>query len=86
MENSQEKKQRVLSLIQPTSVPTLGNYLGALKNWKKMSRDYDCIFGVADLHALTVRIEPAMLRNQTRQMLAMLLALDLDPQQNIVFV
>lgn len=86
MENTQEKKQRVLSLIQPTSVPTLGNYLGALKNWKNMSRDYDCIFGVADLHALTVRIEPALLRNQTRQMLAMLLALDLDPQNNIIFV
>ena len=86
MENTQEKKQRVLSLIQPTSIPTLGNYLGAMKNWKNMSHDYDCIFGVADLHALTVRIEPAQLRNQSRQMFAMLLALGLDPQENIVFV
>ena len=86
MENSQEKKKRVLSLIQPTSVPTLGNYLGALKNWKAMAREFDCLFGVADLHALTVRIEPSALRSQTQQMLAMLLALDLDPQENIVFV
>lgn len=86
MENSQEKKKRVLSLIQPTSIPTLGNYLGALKNWKNMASDYDCIFGVADLHALTIRIEPAMLRRQTQEMLALLLALDLKPDQNIVFI
>ena len=86
MENTQEKKKRVLSLIQPTSVPTLGNYLGALKNWKNMASDYDCIFGVADLHALTIRIEPAVLRRQTQEMLALLLALDLKPDENIVFV
>lgn len=86
MDNTPERKQRVLSLIQPTSVPTLGNYLGALKNWKTMSREYDCIYGVADLHALTVRIEPSTLRSQTQQMLAMLLSLDLDPENNIVFV
>lgn len=85
-QNAQEQKQRVLSLIQPTSVPTLGNYLGALKNWKSMARDYDCIFGVADLHALTIRIEPATLRRQTQEMLALLLALDLDAEKNIVFV
>ncbi|MBQ7545695.1 MAG: tryptophan--tRNA ligase [Clostridia bacterium] len=86
MDNTPERKQRVLSLIQPTSIPTLGNYLGALKNWKTMSREYDCIYGVADLHALTVRIEPSTLRSQTQQMLAMLLSLDLDPENNIVFV
>ena len=54
MENNQEKKQTVLSLIQPTGTPTLGNYLGALKNWKNMSDGYDCFFGVADLHSITV--------------------------------
>ncbi|MBQ7542149.1 MAG: tryptophan--tRNA ligase [Clostridia bacterium] len=86
MENTTEKKKRVLSLIQPTSVPTLGNYLGAFKNWKAMSREYDCLFGVADLHALTVRSEPATLRSQTQQMLAILLSLDLNPEENIVFV
>lgn len=86
MENTQEKKKRVLSLIQPTSIPTLGNYLGALKNWKNMAADYDCIFGVADLHALTIRIEPATLRRQTQEMLALLLSLDLKPEENIVFV
>jgi len=84
--NHAENKKRVLSLIQPTAVPTLGNYLGALKNWKEMSRDYDCVFGVADLHALTVRPEPSALRRQTMEMLALLLALGLDPDETVVFV
>ena len=65
MENT-EKKARVLSAIQPTSVPTLGNYLGALKNWKSMSKDNDCLYAVADLHAITVRQEPAMLSSGSR--------------------
>ncbi len=85
MENT-EKKARVLSAIQPTSVPTLGNYLGALKNWASMSKDNDCIYAVADLHAITVRQEPAKLRKQTLEMYALLLALDIDPEENIVFV
>ena len=73
-------------LIQQTSIPTIGNYFGALKNWKQMSVDYNCIFGVADLHALTVRIDPAALRRQTQEMLALLLALELDTENSIVFV
>ena len=85
MENT-EKKARVLSAIQPTSVPTLGNYLGALKNWASMSKDNDCLYAVADLHAITVRQEPAKLRKQTLEMYALLLAIGLDPEENIVFV
>ena len=80
-----EKKKRVLSLIQPTSVPTLGNYLGALKNWKAMSEEYDCIYGVADLHAITVHPEPALLRKQSLEMFALMLAIGLDPEKSIVF-
>ena len=86
MENNQEKKQTVLSLIQPTGTPTLGNYLGALKNWKNMSDGYDCFFGVADLHSITVRPNPADLRRRTTEMYALLLALGLDPHKNTVFV
>ncbi len=87
MENTAaERKPRVLSLIQPTSVPTLGNYLGALKNWKKMSADNDCLFGVADLHAITVRQEPAQFRKQSTEMFALLLAIGLDPEQSIIFM
>lgn len=81
-----EKKKRVFSLIQPTAMPTLGNYLGALKNWKEMSELNDCIFGVADLHALTVRPEPAVFRRQSLEIFAMLLSIGLDPEKNIVFV
>lgn len=81
-----EKKPVVLSMIQPTSIPTLGNYLGALKNWEKMSADYDCLYAVADLHALTVHPEPAELRRQTLEMFAILLSIGLDPQESIIFI
>ncbi|MDR3344355.1 MAG: tryptophan--tRNA ligase [Oscillospiraceae bacterium] len=81
-----QKKQRVLSAIQPTSVPTLGNYIGALRNWKKMSTDYDCAYAVADLHAITVRQDPKELKRQSMQMFAILMAIGLDPEKSVVFV
>lgn len=81
-----EKKQVVLSAIQPTGTPTLGNYLGALKNWKNMADGYDCFYAVADLHSITVRPEPAQLRRKTLEMYAFLLAIGLDPEKNTVFV
>lgn len=84
MENT-EKKQVVLSLIQPTGTPTLGNYLGAFKNWKEMSQNYNCLFGAADLHSITVRTEPADLRKRTTDLFAILLAMGLDPENNIIF-
>ena len=81
MENqTPERRQRVLSAIQPTAIPTLGNYLGALRNWKAMSEDYDCVYAVADLHAITVRQDPATLRRQTMEAFALLLSIGLDPQ------
>lgn len=86
MDNTTEKKKIVLSAIQPTGTPTLGNYLGALKNWKNMSKDYNCLYAVADLHSLTVRPEPQDLRRRTQEMYAILLALGLDPQENTVFI
>lgn len=79
-------KQIVLSAIQPTGTPTLGNYLGALKNWKNMADDYECFYAVADLHSITVRPEPALLRRRTLEMYALLLSIGLDPEKNIVFV
>ena len=82
----QEKRKRSLSLIQPTSVPTLGNYLGAMKGWPSFQEEFDTIYGVADLHSITVRQEPQMLRKQTNELFAMLLALGLDPEKGIVFV
>lgn len=86
MENQVEKKKKVLSLIQPSGTPTLGNYLGALKNWNDIAEEYDCAFGVADLHAITVRQDPVKFREQIRNMYALLLAIGLDPKKNIIFV
>ena len=56
-----EKRKRILSGIQPTGTPTLGNYIGAVRNWALLQSDYDCLYMVADLHALTVRQTPANL-------------------------
>ena len=81
-----ENKKTVLSFVQASGTPTLGNYLGAFKNWHDMAAENDCIFGVADLHAITVRSEPKDLRRRSVEMYAMLLALGLDPEKNIVFL
>ena len=51
-EIKKERKKRSLSLIQPTSVPTLGNYLGAMRGWKDFQDDFDTVFGIADLHSI----------------------------------
>ncbi|MBR2406780.1 MAG: tryptophan--tRNA ligase [Clostridia bacterium] len=77
---------RALSCIQPTGTPTLGNYLGALRNWVAMQDSFECFFAVADLHAITVRQEPAKLRQQTREMFALLMAIGLDPEKSLLFV
>lgn len=93
MENSKiigteapERKKRILSCIQSSGMPTLGNYLGALKNWKLLSDEFDCAFAVADLHAITVRQEPAKLRKQITEMYALLLAIGLNPEESIIFI
>ncbi len=82
----QERKKRVFSAIKPTGNPTLGNYLGAMRRWGTMCDDYDCLFAVADLHAITVAIEPKDLRENTKRLFALLLAVGIDPERNIVFV
>ena len=73
------RPKRALSCIQPTGTPTIGNYFGALRNWVAMQEEMDCFFAVADLHAITVRQDPAKLRQQIREMFALLLAIGLDP-------
>lgn len=84
--NEETAKKRVLSCIQPSGLLTLGNYLGALKNWAAMQDEFDCTFAVADLHAITVRQESAMLRSQIYSTFAILLALGIDPEKNTVFI
>lgn len=82
----QQRRKRCFSLIQPTSVPTLGNYLGALKGWPEFQDKFDTIYGVADLHSITVRQDPQKLRKQATEMFAVLLALGLDPEKSILFI
>ena len=82
----QRPTNRVFSGIQPSGIPTLGNYLGAIRNWVPMQDDHDCIFCVVDLHAITVWQEPAELARQTREMAAALIACGLDPKRCILFV
>lgn len=82
----QAAKKRILSGIQPTGTFTLGNYIGAVRNWSRMQEDYECLYMVANLHALTVRQDPAALRRQTRESAALLLACGIDPAKSIVFV
>ncbi|HJB20995.1 MAG TPA: tryptophan--tRNA ligase [Candidatus Fournierella merdavium] len=81
-----ERKKRILSGIQPTGTFTLGNYIGAVRNWGSLQRDFECLYMVADLHSLTVRQEPAALRRRTREAAAMLLAAGIDPKVSLVFV
>ena len=79
-------KKRIYSGIQPSGTPTLGNYIGAMRNWKLLEDDYDCIYSVVDLHAITVRQEPALLRRQSQELTALLLAIGLSPQKNIIYL
>ncbi len=81
-----QKRKKILSCIQPSGIPTLGNYLGALKNWALLANEFDGAFAVADLHAITVRQDPAALRKQTGEVLALLLAIGLDPEKSIIFI
>ncbi|MBQ2083228.1 MAG: tryptophan--tRNA ligase [Lachnospiraceae bacterium] len=81
-----DEKKIILSGIQPTGVFTLGNYIGAIKNWGKMQEDYECAYFIADLHSLTVYQEPAKLRKQTMDCFALLLACGIDPEKSLIFV
>lgn len=81
-----ERKKVILSGIQPTGTFTLGNYIGAVRNWGKMQEDYNCAYFIADLHSLTVRQDPAALRKQTLDAFALLLACGIDPEKSLVFV
>ena len=84
--NKPERKKVILSGIQPTGIFTLGNYIGAIRNWGKMQEEYQCAYFIADLHALTVRQEPAALRRQTLEAFALLLACGIDPEKSLVFI
>ena len=83
---AEEKRKRILSGIQPTGTPTLGNYIGAVRNWALLQSDYDCLYMVADLHSLTVRQVPADLVVGVVVLAALLLAVGIDPKEHVLFV
>jgi tryptophanyl-tRNA synthetase len=78
--------QRVFSGIQPSGIPTLGNYLGAIRNWVTLQDDHECLWCVVDMHAITVWQDPAALRQQSLEMAAVLLACGVDPENHILFL
>ncbi|MDE0726128.1 MAG: tryptophan--tRNA ligase, partial [Alphaproteobacteria bacterium] len=77
--------KRIFSGVQPTGNLHLGNYLGAIRNFARLQDDYDCIYCVVDMHAITVWQDPADLRHNTREVTAAYIACGLDPAKSILF-
>jgi len=78
-------KKIIFSGMQPTGMPHLGNYLGALKNWVALQDDYRCVYCIVDMHSLTVRQEPAALRKRSRELFTLYIAMGLDPEQSVLY-
>ncbi|ACL75765.1 tryptophan--tRNA ligase [Ruminiclostridium cellulolyticum] len=81
-----EQKKRIFSGVQPSGNLTIGNYLGAIKNWIPLQEEYECLYCVVDLHTLTVRQKPAELRQRSLNLLALYMACGLDPKKSILFL
>ena len=79
-------KKIMLSGIKPSGDLTLGSYLGAIKNWAARAEEFDCYYFMADMHAITVRQDPAALRRRTLEQLAQYIACGLDPEKNTLFI
>lgn len=78
-------KKVLFSGMQATGNLTLGNYLGALKNWVTLSDEYECFYSVVDLHSITIRQDPAELRKRARNLLTLYIAAGLDPEKNCIY-
>ncbi|MDE6673138.1 MAG: tryptophan--tRNA ligase [Ruminococcus sp.] len=81
-----EDKKLIFSGIQPTGTFTLGNYIGAVRNWKPLQEEYNCIYCVVDMHAITVRQDPVKLRQNTLNSYALLMACGIDVEKSILFI
>ena len=81
-----DEKKRIFSGIQPSGDLTLGSYMGAIKNWVALQDEYECVYCIVDMHAITVRQVPADLRRRSLEQLAQYIACGLDPQKNIMFI
>ncbi len=82
----EQQKKTIYSAIQPSGMLTLGNYLGALRNWVMLQNEYDCIYTVADLHAITVRQQTPAFRKQILETYALLIAVGIDPEKSLLFI
>lgn len=85
MDTPAENKKIIFSGIQPSGTLTLGNYIGALRNFKLLEDDYQCIYCVVDMHAITVRQDPAALRRRCLELAAIYIASGLDPKKNVIY-
>ena len=80
------EKKSLFSAVQPSGAVTIGNYIGAIRNFAKLQDEYSCIYAVADLHAITVKQEPAVLRRDTLELMALFIACGIDPEKCVLFV
>ncbi len=78
--------KRAFSGIQPTGSLMIGNYLGAIKYWVAMQEDYDNIYCIVDLHAITIQQDPKLLKSRIREVAGLLMAAGIDPRRSILFV
>ena len=79
-------KKRIFSGVQPSAIPTIGNYIGAMKNFGALQDEYDCTYCIVNQHAITVPQDPKKLKEQTRSLAALYLAIGLDPEKSTIFV
>ena len=79
-------KKRIFSGVQPSAIPTIGNYIGAMKNFVALQDEYDCTYCIVNQHAITVPQDPKKLKQQTRSLAALYLAIGLDPEKSTIFV
>ena len=84
--SEQQTKKIIFSGIQPTGTFTLGNYIGAVRNWVTLQDEYNCVYSIVDLHAITVMQDPAKLRQHTLEAYALLLACGVDPEKSLTFI
>jgi tryptophanyl-tRNA synthetase len=81
-----DERKIILSGIKPSGALTLGSYIGAIKNWVELSETYNCYYMMADMHAITVRQDPAILRRTTLEQIAQYVACGLNPEKNVIFI
>lgn len=84
--NFSKDKKTIFSGMQPSGFPSLGNYLGAIKNWADLQEMYNCLYCIVDMHAITVRQDPQELRKKSRDLLTLYIAAGLNPEKNIIYM